>query len=175
MIRPATLKDIPEILRLIRELADYENEPDQAQATPVDLQAALFPADGAPTAYAHVCDLAGSVVGMAVWNLSFSTWTGRNGIWLEDLYVEPAHRGSGWGVGLLRALAELCRERGYPRLEWHCLDWNQPSIDFYEGIGAQQLSQWSTFRMEASALSALCVDAAAPDTSDVVGRDRSDG
>lgn len=154
-VGPATPADVDDILRLIAELAAYEKESAQAVATPADLQAALFPDEGAPTAFAHVAQVEGRVVGMAVWFLSFSTWTGRNGIWLEDLYVERAHRGAGIGVELLATLAPLCLQRGYPRLEWHCLDWNEPSIEFYRRIGAQQLSEWLTYRMGSEAMSAL--------------------
>ena len=154
-VRPATPEDVPDILRLIAELADYERESAQALASPDDLRAAFFPTDGAPTAFAHVAHVDGRVVGMAVWFLSFSTWTGRNGIWLEDLYVEPGHRGGGIGGELLATLARLCLERGYPRLEWHCLDWNEPSIDFYRRIGAQQLSEWLVYRMDAPSMAEL--------------------
>ncbi len=158
-VRPATPEDVGDILRLIAELADYEKESAQAVATPADLQSALFPDDGAPTAFAHVAQVQGRVVGMAVWFLSFSTWTGRNGIWLEDLYVEPGHRGAGIGVELLRTLAQVCLERGYPRLEWHCLDWNEPSIEFYRRIGADQLSEWLTYRMGSDAMTTLAESA----------------
>jgi GNAT superfamily N-acetyltransferase len=95
------------------------------------------------------------VVGCAIWFLSFSTWTGRNGIWLEDLYVTPDQRGSGLGQALLATLAEICVERGYTRLEWMVLDWNEPSIGFYRSIGAESMDEWTRFRLDGDALSAV--------------------
>ena len=95
------------------------------------------------------------VVGMAVWFLSYSTWTGTNGVWLEDLYVDPAHRGSGLGQRLLQALARVCVDRGYRRLEWWVLDWNAPSIGFYESIGAVAQDEWTRFRLDGDALVTL--------------------
>ena len=95
------------------------------------------------------------MVAIAVWFLSFSTWTGTNGIWLEDLFVEPEHRGAGLGQDLLRALAGVCAERGYERLEWWVLDWNTPSIGFYESLGAVSQDDWTTFRLDGAALSRL--------------------
>lgn len=159
MIRPATVADLPDILRLIAEPAAYEREPEAAQATVDDLRTALFPPDGQPTAFAHVVetDVAGEqrIVGMALWYLSFSTWTGKNGIWLEDLFVEPEHRGHGYGKDLVITLARICHERGYPRLEWWVLDWNAPSIAFYRGLGANAEDSWTTFRLSGEALDAL--------------------
>ena len=104
-IRPAEPRDIPSLLGLVQELADYEREPDAVEATPELFGASLFPAEGAPTAWAHVAEVDGEVVGMAVWYLTFSTWLGRPGIWLEDLYVQPGHRGSG-----LRGHRDIRRE-----------------------------------------------------------------
>ncbi|QFQ29155.1 GNAT family N-acetyltransferase [Janibacter melonis] len=158
-VREATVADVPDILRLITELAVYEREPDAVEATVESLSAALFPADGAPTAFCHVAEVDGPqerrVVGMALWFLTFSTWTGRNGIWLEDLYVEPDQRGSGLGLALLRTLAQVCRERGYPRLEWTVLDWNEPSIAFYRAAGALPQDEWTTQRLTGHALAGL--------------------
>lgn len=152
-IRAATPDDVPDILRLIRELAEYEREPDAVEATQDSLRAVLFPgAGGTVTAWCHVAEVDGAVVGMALWFLTFSTWTGRNGMWLEDLYVEEAHRGSGLGVALLRALAEVCVERGYPRFEWTVLGWNQPAIDFYRAVGATPMAEWTTQRLTGEAL-----------------------
>ncbi|PKW27766.1 GNAT family N-acetyltransferase [Phycicoccus duodecadis] len=154
-IRPATLADVPAILRLVEDLAEYEKARHEVEATEEHLRAALFPEDGATSTFAHVAEVDGQVVGMAVWFLSFSTWTGTSGIWLEDLYVDPAHRGSGLGHGLLRALAQVCRDRGYRRLEWWVLNWNTPSIGFYESLGAQPQSEWTTYRLDGDALAAL--------------------
>ena len=154
-IRPAVETDLPVILRLVRELADYEKALEEAAATEEQFAGVLFPADGAPTAYAHVAEVDGVVVGTAIWFLSFSTWPGTNGIWLEDLYVTPERRGSGLGKELLATLAQVCVERGYHRLEWWVLDWNAPSIAFYESIGAGAQDEWTRFRLDGSALAAL--------------------
>jgi GNAT superfamily N-acetyltransferase len=154
-IRAATPDDVPAILGLVRELAVYEREPDAVKATEAHVRSALFPDDGAPTTFAHVADVDGEVVGMAVWYLTYSTWTGVNGIWLEDLFVQPPHRGSGLGRELLSTLARTCVDRGYQRLEWSVLDWNEPSLAFYRSLGAVPLDEWTVHRLSGSALSAL--------------------
>lgn len=154
-VRPATAQDVTAVLRLVHALAAYEKEPDAVAATEDDFLAALFPEHGHPTTFCHVAELDGEVVGIAVWFLSFSTWTGKNGIWLEDLFVLPEHRGSGLGKALLAALAEICVERNYTRLEWWVLNWNAPSIAFYESLGAVAQDEWTTFRLDGSALDAL--------------------
>jgi GNAT superfamily N-acetyltransferase len=157
-IRPAEAKDVPAILGLVHQLAVYEKEPDAVEATEADFRMTLFPPDGAPTAFAHVAEIDGEVVGMAVWYVTFSTWVGRGGIWLEDLFVLPEHRGSGLGKALLATLAAVCAERGYGRLEWSVLRWNKPSIGFYDSIGAQPLDEWLTYRLEGPDLGALAED-----------------
>ncbi|MGL5816450.1 MAG: GNAT family N-acetyltransferase [Phycicoccus sp.] len=154
-VRPATRGDVPVILRLVRELAEYERAAHEVRATEEQLTVALFPESGAPTTYAHVAEVSGEVIGMALWFPSFSTWTGTNGIWLEDLYVSPAHRGSGLGQELLRTLAAVCVERGWHRLEWWVLDWNAPSIAFYRSLGAEPQDEWTRFRLSGSALESL--------------------
>lgn len=155
-IRRATAADIPDILRLVHDLAVYEKEPDAVEATEEDFAAALFPTKGEATAFCHVAEAGeGSdrrVVAIALWYLTFSTWTGRNGIHLEDLFVEPRHRGSGLGKALLAELARECRERGFRRLEWSVLRWNAPSIAFYESLGAQAQTEWETYRLDGSGL-----------------------
>lgn len=153
--RAATAADVPAILRLVRELAVYEREPDAVEATEADFATALFPRDGAPTAYAHVAEVDGEVVGMAVWFLTFSTWTGKPGIHLEDLYVGPAHRGSGLGKALLLELARVCSERGYRRLEWCVLRWNTPAIEFYDALGARAMDEWTDYRADGETLTRL--------------------
>jgi GNAT superfamily N-acetyltransferase len=168
VIRPAEPRDVADLHRLIHALAVYEREPDAVEATADDLRAALFPERGEPAAYAHVAEIASgdgakaaadrgdgdglTVVGMALWFTTFSTWTGRPGIWLEDLFVEPEHRGSGLGRGLLAALARACVDRGLTRLEWSVLDWNTPSIDFYRSLGAVPQDAWTTHRLDGDAL-----------------------
>lgn len=154
-IRPAEARDIPQILGLVHQLAVYEKEPDAVEATPEGYATALFPAQGAPAAYAHVAEVDGNIVGMAVWYVTFSTWLGRPGIWLEDLFVSPERRGSGLGKELLATLAGLCAERGYGRLEWWVLRWNEPSIGFYDALEAQPMDEWLHYRLDGDALDAL--------------------
>ena len=144
--RPAVPGDVPAILGLIRELAAYEREPDAVETNEESLLAALFPEDGSPTVHCHVVEVDGTVVARAVWFMTFSTWTGRNGIWLEDLFVQPEHRGGGHGKALLTSLAAVCLERGWPRLEWTVLDWNEPSIRFYDSLGARPVPGWTRYR-----------------------------
>ena len=155
VIREAAEGDVPDLIRLVRELAAYEKEPDSATATPELFREALFPTSGDPTAYALVAEREGTAVGMALWFRSFSTWTGRAGVWLEDLFVEPDQRGHGLGKALLRRLAQICVERGWTRLEWAVLDWNLPSIEFYRAQGARELEEWKTVRVDGAALARL--------------------
>ena len=149
-IAPATPEDVPLMLDLIRELAEYEHEPDAAQATAQQLHDALFGAR--PAAEAAIVRIDGEGVGWALWFQNFSTWTGKPGLWLEDLYVRPQHRKRGAGKALLVYLAGLCVERGYGRFEWSVLDWNTPSIAFYESLGAQPMSEWTNYRLTGEAL-----------------------
>jgi GNAT superfamily N-acetyltransferase len=153
VIRPAVPADVPRISELIAELADYERSLDQVTARTADLHAALF-ADQ-PTVYAHVAQVGDAVVGFALWFLNFSTWLGKHGIYLEDLYVSPQMRGRGIGRALLRELAALCQQRGYGRLEWWVLDWNSPAISFYRSIGAAPMSDWTVYRLAGQALTDL--------------------
>lgn len=157
-VREATAADVPRIVELVQELAAYEREADKVQATAADFTRSLFPDDGRPTAFAHVAEVDGDVVGMAVWFLTFSTWTGANGIWLEDLFVRPEHRGSGCGRALLATLARVCRERGYRRLEWWVLNWNEPSIGFYRSLGAASCEDWTTYRLDGEAMASVAQD-----------------
>ncbi|WP_030318061.1 GNAT family N-acetyltransferase [Streptomyces sp. NRRL B-3229] len=151
MIRPATPSDIPAIHTLIRELADYEKSLTEVRATEEQLHEALFGPH--PAAHALVAtDPTGTVIGYAVWFLNFSTWRGTHGIYLEDLYVRPQARGGGHGKALLTALARICVERGYQRLEWSVLNWNTPTIDFYESLGARPQDEWTVYRLTEEAL-----------------------
>ena len=152
MIRPAVPDDVPELLRLVRELAEYEREPDAVVATEADLFGGLF-VDR--TCSAHVALQHDEVVGFALWYPTFSTWTGRPGLWLEDLFVRPAARGTGLGRDLLTALARVCGERGYARFEWWVLDWNAPAIGFYRALGAVPQDEWTTYRLDGAALRGL--------------------
>ncbi|MEW1980155.1 GNAT family N-acetyltransferase [Citricoccus sp. NPDC079358] len=179
-VRPAVPADVPHLLRLIRDLAVYEREPDAVKTTEAALEASLFGEH--PAVFCHVIEdtrpddalAAGSatgpagaepiperassalprpsVVGLALWFLSYSTWEGTHGIWLEDLYVDPALRGRGHGTRLLSHLAGIAVERGYARLEWTVLDWNEPSIGFYRSLGATSQDEWTTFRLTGAAL-----------------------
>lgn len=156
-IRPAEQADVPAIVRLIRELAAYERAADQVTATEQDLHAALFAAQ--PAVYAHVAVAEGEVVGFALWFLNFSTWLGRHGIYLEDVYVTPAMRGRGVGTALLGELAAICARRGYGRLEWWVLDWNSPAIGFYRSIGAVAMDEWTVHRLTGQPLADLAARA----------------
>ncbi|OLT15731.1 GNAT family N-acetyltransferase [Pseudonocardia sp. CNS-139] len=161
-VRRVRPQDVPAVVGLVHELAAYEREPDACTLTEEQLHAALF--GPAPALFGHVAETDGAeVVGCALWFLNFSTWRGVHGIYLEDLYVRPEHRGSGQGRALLAALAALCVERGYARLEWVVLDWNEPSIRFYRALGAAPNEGWTTFRLDGDALAALGVSAGSPD------------
>ncbi len=152
-VRPIAPDDVAAVVGLVRELAEYEKAPHEARMTEDQLSAALF--GEAPALFGHVAEAEGSVVGMALWFLNFSTWRGTHGIYLEDLYVQPRHRGSGLGRELLRTLAELCVQQGYSRLEWSVLDWNTPSIDFYRAAGAVPMDEWTVFRLTDDDLTAF--------------------
>ena len=149
-IRPATPADIPAILQLIVDLAVYEREPDAVKATVDSLHGTLF--GPTPSAEAIVAELAGAVVGVALFFTNFSTWSGRNGIYLEDLYVRPEARGTGLGKALLQRLAALAVARGCARVEWSVLDWNAPAIDFYRSLGAVPKDEWTVYRLDGDAL-----------------------
>ncbi|MEY9844059.1 N-acetyltransferase family protein [Streptacidiphilus sp. MAP5-3] len=161
MIRPATPDDVAEIHAMVRELADYEKSLPEAKATEQHLHDALFAEH--PAAFAHVAedieDGAARTVGFALWFRNYSTWTGVHGIYLEDLYVRPDSRGGGHGKGLLAELARICVERGYGRLEWSVLDWNEPSIAFYKALGAAQMEEWTVHRLTGTALESLASQA----------------
>jgi GNAT superfamily N-acetyltransferase len=153
VIRAATASDVPTILELIRELATYEREPDAVVATEPMIHAALFGAS--PVASCHVAELDGEVVGFALWYVTFSTWQGVAGLWLEDLFVRPAARGHGFGKALLQALAGVCVERGYARFEWWVLDWNVDAQGFYRSLGARPEDDWTVWRVDGEALTQL--------------------
>ena len=153
MIRAAAPADVPAVVGLVHELAGYEREPESCLLIADQRTAALF--GPAPALFGHVADVEGEVVGCALWFLNFSTWRGVHGVYLEDLYVRPSHRGAGLGRALLARLAAVCTERGYARLEWSVLDWNAPSIAFYHSLGAEPMDGWSTFRLDGDALAAL--------------------
>ncbi|MEU6893955.1 GNAT family N-acetyltransferase [Streptomyces sp. NPDC046557] len=154
MIRSAEVADVAVIHSMIRELAEYEKVPQEARATEEQLREALF--GERPAAFAHVAETEeGEPVGFSLWFLSFSTWRGVHGIYLEDLYVRPGARGGGYGKALLAELARICRERGYERLEWSVLKWNEPTIAFYEALGARPQDEWTVYRLTDEALGRL--------------------
>ncbi len=155
-IRSAEPGDVDEIVAMIRELAEYEREPDAAEATAAQVHEALFGGTatptGAPAAYCLVVVDDDRLAAIALWFLNFSTWRGRHGVYLEDLFVRPQFRGRGYGKALLVALARICVEHHYGRLEWSVLDWNQPAIDFYRSQGAVPMDEWTVFRVTGPAL-----------------------
>jgi len=152
-IRSAKPADVPAILQLIKDLAVYEKAPDAVKSTEENLRVALFGEE--PKVFAHVAEDGGKIVGIAIWFLNYSTWMGTHGIYLEDLYVDPEFRGKGYGIALLKSLAKICVERGYSRLQWWVLDWNEPSINFYKSLGAVPMDEWTVFRVDGQALQNL--------------------
>ena len=155
-IRPAAPDDVPIILRFIRELADFEKAPDAVETNEDMLREALFGAS--PVAEALIAErraegaAAAKPIGFALFYTTFSTWTGRRGLWLEDLYVAPEARGSGAGAALLQALAAIAVDRGCARFEWAVLDWNSPAVEFYRAKGAVPLDEWTVQRVTGDAL-----------------------
>lgn len=152
-IRSVEPSDVTAVAGLVRELAQYEREADQCGLTDEQLHHALF--CSRPALFGHVAVISAEVVGCALWYLNFSTWRGTHGIYIEDLYVRPEHRGKGVGRALLGELATECRQRGYARLEWAVLDWNEPAIGFYTSIGAEPLDDWRMFRLTDASLARL--------------------
>jgi len=175
VLRPAGPADVPEIMAMVRELAEFERSAHEVEATEELIAALLFGGNtpaGAAAAFCHVVEVdpgaapaAGEtphLAALALWFLNTSTWTGRHGIYLEDLYVRPQHRGVGLGRRLMSELAGICRDQGYTRLEWSVLDWNQPAIDFYDSLGAQPMDEWTVHRMTGASLQALADDPPRP-------------
>ncbi|MCG5467810.1 GNAT family N-acetyltransferase [Micromonospora sp. LAH09] len=171
-IRPVRPEDVPAVVAMVHELAEYERAPEQCHLTVGQLTSALFagaagpaadPPGGhtpAPALFGHVAvDERDEPIGFALWFLNFSTWAGVHGIHLEDLYVRPAARGTGAGRLLLAALADICVRRGYRRLEWGMIDWN-PAAGFYAAIGAEQMNEWVPYRLSGDALRQLAAQAA---------------
>jgi GNAT superfamily N-acetyltransferase len=154
-IRPAQPGDEAEILRMIRALASFEREPDAVVATEAMLTENLFSEGG--HVHAHIAARDGRAVGMALWFLNYSTWTGRPGLYLEDLFVDPAERRSGVAKQLMIALAEEALARGCARMDWAVLDWNSEAMRFYETIGARRSEGWQPWRLEADGIVALAL------------------
>lgn len=157
LIRPATRADVPLILSLIRELAEYERDPGAAVATPELIERHLFGEGLAGRGRVAECvigEIGGRPEGFALFFHNFSTWLGRPGLYLEDLFVRPAARGKGLGKALFTHLARIATERGCGRMEWAVLDWNEPAIGFYRSLGAAPMSEWTVFRLAGPALKA---------------------
>lgn len=152
-VRRARREDVPAIVELVYGLAEYERAPDECHLTAAQLETALF--GDAPAVFCHVAEHEGEVAGCALWFLSFSTWRGVHGIYLEDLFVRPETRGTGLGKALLTALAQECVTNGYERLEWSVLTWNTPAIDFYKSLGAGPQDEWMVYRLTDDALTHL--------------------
>ncbi|MET7299694.1 GNAT family N-acetyltransferase [Embleya sp. NPDC005575] len=155
MIREATTADIPAIHTLVRELADYEKLLHEVKATEAQLHTALFGPNPAAFALIAEDDTSGETAGFALYFLNFSTWEGVHGIYLEDLYVRQEARGAGHGRALLKHLAGICTARGYARLQWAVLDWNTPSIAFYDSLDAAPEPEWLGYRLTGEPLARL--------------------
>jgi len=152
-VRPAGPEDLATIHQFILDLAEYERLAHEVDATREGLERDLF--GPSPRVFCDIAEIDGQPVGFALWFFSYSTFRGRHGIWLEDLFVRPEHRGAGAGLALLRTLARRCREAGLARLEWSVLDWNAPAIGFYDSLGALAMDDWTTRRLTGEALEAL--------------------
>lgn len=153
VIRAARIDDAPVILQLIKDLAEFEKAPDQVSAEVGDIVATIFDKD--PKVFCELVEIDGVIAGMAIWFLNYSTWQGKHGIYLEDLYIRPEYRGRGFGKALLKHLAQICIDRDYGRFQWWVLDWNSPAIEFYRSIGAEAMSEWTVFRVSGPALETL--------------------
>jgi GNAT superfamily N-acetyltransferase len=153
MIRAASVDDIESLVQLIHDLAAYERSPESMEIDAKQLHGALF--GPSPAVFAHVAEARGRIEGMAIWFLTFSTWTGRSGIHLEDLYVRPEARSSGIGRALLAELAAIARRSGYGRLEWSVLTWNKSALRFYRSLGAEPLDEWIGYRLAGEPLQRL--------------------
>ncbi|MDR2298964.1 MAG: GNAT family N-acetyltransferase [Comamonas sp.] len=152
-IRPATEQDIALILHFVRELAIYEKAEDEAKATPEHVRRTLFCEH--PAVFGLICEVEGKPIGFAVYFFNYSTWQGQHGLYLEDLYITPDARGHGAGKALLQRLAQITLEKDCGRFEWSCLDWNTPSIQFYDSLGALPQTEWIRYRMTGTALQSL--------------------
>ena len=157
-VRPAVRADAPVIAELVRELAAYERLAVEAVATEADFAAALF--GPAPRAFCDIAEVDGEAAGLALWFYNFSTFVGRHGLYVEDLFVRPHARGAGAGRALLAQLARRCRDEGLGRLEWSVLDWNEPALGFYRALGAEGMDGWTVHRLTGPALAALAGEGA---------------
>jgi GNAT superfamily N-acetyltransferase len=152
-IRPAQSEEVGIVLQLIHDLAHYEKAPHEVAATENDLLATLFAED--PKVFCDLVEVDGEIAGMAIWFLNYSTWQGKHGIYLEDLFIKPEFRGRGYGKALLQHLAKICEAKGYGRFQWWVLDWNSPAIEFYRSLGAVAMDEWTVYRVSGEALKEL--------------------
>jgi len=152
-IRPARKEEVGIVLQLIHDLAHYEKAPNQVEATEKELLSTIFIDD--PKVFCDVVDVDGEIAGMAIWFLNYSTWQGKHGIYLEDLFIKSEYRGHGYGKALLKHLAKICDEKGYGRFQWWVLDWNSPAIEFYRSLGAVAMDEWTVYRVSGTALKEL--------------------
>lgn len=152
-IRPARREEVGIVLQLIHDLAHYEKAPDEVEATEKELLETIFAEE--PRVFCDLVEVDGDIAGMAIWFLNYSTWQGKHGIYLEDLFIKPKYRGRGFGKALLQHLARVCEEKGYGRFQWWVLDWNSPAIEFYRSLGAVAMDEWTVYRVSGPALKEL--------------------
>ncbi|MFM8192236.1 MAG: N-acetyltransferase family protein [Actinomycetota bacterium] len=152
-IRPARKDEVGIVLQLIHDLAHYEKAPNEVEATEKELLETIFVDDA--RVFCDVVEVDGEIAGMAIWFLNYSTWQGKHGIYLEDLFIKPEFRGRGFGKALLQHLAKVCDERGYGRFQWWVLDWNSPAIEFYKSLGAVAMDEWTVYRVSGDPLKKL--------------------
>ena len=152
-IRPARKDEVGIVLQLIHDLAHYEKAPNEVEATEKELLETIFVDDA--RVFCDVVEVDGEIGGMAIWFLNYSTWQGKHGIYLEDLFIKPEFRGRGFGKALLQHLAKVCDERGYGRFQWWVLDWNSPAIEFYKSLGAVAMDEWTLYRVSGDPLKKL--------------------
>lgn len=152
-IRPARKDEVGIVLQLIHDLAHYEKAPNEVEATEKELLETIFVDDA--RVFCDVVEVDGDIAGMAIWFLNYSTWQGKHGIYLEDLFIKPEFRGRGFGKALLQHLAKVCDERGYGRFQWWVLDWNSPAIEFYKSLGAVAMDEWTVYRVSGDPLKKL--------------------
>ena len=152
-IRPARQEEVGIVLQLIHDLAVYEKAPNEVEATEKKLLETIFSSD--PKVFCDFVEVDGEIAGMAIWFLNYSTWQGKHGIYLEDLFVKPEFRGRGYGKALLKHLAKICDDKGYGRFQWWVLDWNSPAIEFYRSLGAVAMDEWTVYRVSGQALKEL--------------------
>jgi len=152
-IRPARRDEVGIVLQLIHDLAVYERAPNEVEATEKELLETIFSND--PKVFCDLVEVDGEIAGMAIWFLNYSTWQGKHGIYLEDLFIKPEYRGRGYGKALLKHLAKICDDKGYGRFQWWVLDWNSPAIEFYRSLGAVAMDEWTVYRVSGQALKEL--------------------